>query len=140
PHGPDHTALSDNASPCGLCLIVGQPPRCYKPPMLTYTSLKDRPRDFLAATGLRHEEFARLLPAFATAYTARYPLEKTLEGEVLRRRLGVGAPRLPRSSPADTGPYRRWQMQAANGQILRASVRSQPENLGVCLLSLYRLA
>src|ERR671923_7410 len=40
--------------------------------MLTYTSLKDRPRDFLVATGLTHEEFARLLPAFATAYGALY--------------------------------------------------------------------
>jgi hypothetical protein len=59
--------------------------------MLTYTSLKDRPRDFLAATGLRHEEFARLLPAFATAYAARYPLEKTLEGEVRQRQVGGGA-------------------------------------------------
>jgi hypothetical protein len=59
--------------------------------MLTYTSLKDRPRDFLAATGLRHEGFARLLPAFATAYAARYPLEKTLEGEVRQRQVGGGA-------------------------------------------------
>jgi hypothetical protein len=59
--------------------------------MLTYTSLKDRPRDFLAATGLRHEEFARLLPAFATAYAARYPLEKTLEGKVRQRQVGGGA-------------------------------------------------
>jgi hypothetical protein len=32
----------------------------YNHPMLTYTSLKDRVREFLAATGLTHEEFARL--------------------------------------------------------------------------------
>src|SRR4029453_5775299 len=35
---------------------------------LTYTTLQDRPREFLAATGLTHAEFAHLLPAFATAY------------------------------------------------------------------------
>jgi hypothetical protein len=59
--------------------------------MLTYTSLKDRPRDFLAATGLRHEEFARLLPAFAAAYAALYPPDKTLEGKVRQRQVGGGA-------------------------------------------------
>ena len=59
--------------------------------MLTYTSLKDRPRDFLAATGLRHEEFARLLPAFAAAYAALYSPDKTLEGKVRQRQLGGGA-------------------------------------------------
>ena len=55
--------------------------------MLTYTSLKDRPREFLAATGLRHEEFARLLPAFAATYAVLYPLDKTLEGKVRQRGL-----------------------------------------------------
>jgi hypothetical protein len=59
--------------------------------MLTYTSLKDRPRDFLAATGLRHEEFAHLLPAFAAAYAALYPLDKTLEGKMRQRQIGGGA-------------------------------------------------
>ncbi len=59
--------------------------------MLTYTSLKDRPRDFLAATGLTHEEFARLLPAFATAYGDLYSPDKTLEGKVRQRQVGGGA-------------------------------------------------
>jgi hypothetical protein len=36
--------------------------------MLTYSILKDRPREFLAATGRTQAEFARLLPAFAAAY------------------------------------------------------------------------
>jgi hypothetical protein len=58
--------------------------------MLTYESLKDRPRDFLAATGLTHEEFARLLAAFAGAYAALYPLAKTLEGKVRQRQVGGG--------------------------------------------------
>jgi hypothetical protein len=44
--------------------------------MLTYTTLQARPREFLAATGLTHEEFVRLLPAFLAAYTALYPSDK----------------------------------------------------------------
>jgi hypothetical protein len=35
--------------------------------MLTYNALKARAREFLAATGLKIEEFARLLPAFESA-------------------------------------------------------------------------
>jgi hypothetical protein len=59
--------------------------------MLTYTTLQDRPREFLAATGLTHAEFARLLPAFAPAYAALYPPDKTLEGKPRQRRIGGGA-------------------------------------------------
>ena len=59
--------------------------------MLTYTTLQDRPREFLAATGLTHAEFAHLLPAFATAYALLYPPEKTLEGMPRQRRAGGGA-------------------------------------------------
>src|SRR5262245_47506134 len=61
--------------------------------MLTYTTLKDRPRDFLAATGLTREEFLRVLPAFVAAYTACYPLDKTWQGKVRQRKLGGGAKR-----------------------------------------------
>jgi hypothetical protein len=59
--------------------------------MLTYTHLKDRPRDFMAATGLTHEEFARLLPAFAGAYRVLYPPDKTWEGKVRHCQVGGGA-------------------------------------------------
>jgi hypothetical protein len=59
--------------------------------MLTYTTLKDRPREFLAATGLTHAEFMQLLPAFAAAYTACYPLDKTWHGQVRQREVGGGA-------------------------------------------------
>ena len=59
--------------------------------MLTYTTLQERPREFLAATGLTHAEFAHLLPAFATAYALLYPPEKTLEGKPRQRRVGGGA-------------------------------------------------
>ena len=58
--------------------------------MLTYTTLQDRPREFLAATGLTHTEFAHLLPAFAAAYALLYPPEKTLEGKLRQRRAGGG--------------------------------------------------
>jgi hypothetical protein len=60
--------------------------------MLTYTTLQDRPREFLAATRLTHAEFAPLLPAFATAYALLYPPDKTLEGTPRQRRAGGGAP------------------------------------------------
>ena len=59
--------------------------------MLTYTTLQNRPREFLAATGLTHTEFARLLPTFATAYAALYPSDQTLEGKPRQRRVGGGA-------------------------------------------------
>ena len=59
--------------------------------MLTYSTLQDRPREFLAATGLTHDEFARLLPAFAAAYAVRYPPDKTWEGKERQRQSGGGA-------------------------------------------------
>ena len=59
--------------------------------MLTYTTLTARPREFLAATGLTQEEFLRVLPAFVTAYTAYYPLDKTWQGKVRQRQVGGGA-------------------------------------------------
>ena len=59
--------------------------------MLTYTTLKDRSREFLAATGLTHAEFARLLPAFTVAYVALYPPDKTLQGKIRQRQVGGGA-------------------------------------------------
>ena len=58
--------------------------------MLTYTTLKDRPREFLAATGLTHDEFARVLPAFAVAYAGLYPPDKTLQGKIRQRQVGGG--------------------------------------------------
>src|SRR6267154_3511491 len=59
--------------------------------MLTDLTLQDRPREFLAATGLTHDEFARVLPAFAAAYAVRYPPDKTWEGQVRQRQRGGGA-------------------------------------------------
>ena len=59
--------------------------------MLTYLTLQDRPREFLAATGLTHAEFARLVPAFAAAYAVLYPPDKTWEGKGRQRQSGGGA-------------------------------------------------
>lgn len=59
--------------------------------MLTYATLQDRPREFLAATGLTHDEFARVLPAFVAAYAVRYPPDQTWEGKVRQRQRGGGA-------------------------------------------------
>ena len=59
--------------------------------MLTYATLQDRPREFLAATGLIHAECVRLLPAFAAAYTTFYPLDQTWQGKVRQRQVGGGA-------------------------------------------------
>src|SRR5919108_5617622 len=59
--------------------------------MLTYEKLKDKARDFLAATGLTPDEFGRLLPAFQSAYEKRYPSDLTVEGKPRQRRAGGGA-------------------------------------------------
>jgi Helix-turn-helix of DDE superfamily endonuclease/DDE superfamily endonuclease len=53
--------------------------------------LKDRSRDFLAATGLTLDEFQQLLPAFQGAYEHRYPYELTRTGKPRQRRTGGGA-------------------------------------------------
>jgi hypothetical protein len=59
--------------------------------MLNYNKLKNRPRDFLAATGLTLAEFEQLLPAFQAAYEKQYPPELTREGKPRQRRAGGGA-------------------------------------------------
>ena len=58
--------------------------------MITYAQLKDKPKEFLAATGLRPDEFERLLPAFARQYERRYPADKTMKGQPRRRQCGGG--------------------------------------------------
>src|SRR5512145_3421321 len=58
--------------------------------MITYAQLKERPKEFLAATGLRPDEFERLLPAFATRYESQYPADKTMKGQPRQRQRGGG--------------------------------------------------
>lgn len=59
--------------------------------MLSYDKLKDKPREFLAATGLTLAEFESLLPVFQTAYERTYPPERTCEGKARQRSAGGGA-------------------------------------------------
>ena len=59
--------------------------------MLTYQQLKDKPRDFLAATGHTVAEFEQLLPAYQTAYQHRYPSHLTLAGKERQRQPGGGS-------------------------------------------------
>src|SRR4051794_2795247 len=58
--------------------------------MLTYLTLQDHPREFLAATRLTPEEFAHLLPAFAAADAHLYPATLTTAGQPRQRRAGGG--------------------------------------------------
>ena len=58
--------------------------------MLTYEDLKNRPRELLAATGLKQNEFEALLVAFGQAYAAQYPADQTLEGQPRQRGKGGG--------------------------------------------------
>jgi hypothetical protein len=58
--------------------------------MLSYDQLKDRDREFLAATSLKQEEFQKLLPAFETAYETCYPTNQTRKGKPRQRRAGAG--------------------------------------------------
>jgi len=67
--------------------------------MLIYNELKNKPREFLAATGLKLDEFEQLLPAFQTAYKKKYPPELTQAGKTRQRQSGGGATgALPKSA------------------------------------------
>lgn len=65
--------------------------------MLSYDKLKDRPRDFLAATGLTLQEFTKLLSAFQASYERLYPRQLTCEGQSRQRHAGGGAKGVLRS-------------------------------------------
>ena len=59
--------------------------------MLIYEELKQRPEDFLCATGLTVAEFERLLPTFSQVYQHKYGGEQTIEGKPRQRKAGGGA-------------------------------------------------
>src|SRR5262249_15513357 len=64
-----------------------------------HNELKNKPREFLAATGLKLDEFEKLLPAFQAAYEQKYPPNLTQEGKTRQRQLGGGATgALPKSA------------------------------------------
>ena len=58
--------------------------------MLKYEDLKNRPKELLAATGLKAEEFATLLAVFSQLYETSYGVEQTVEGQPRQRRGGGG--------------------------------------------------
>jgi Helix-turn-helix of DDE superfamily endonuclease len=58
--------------------------------MLKYKDLHDRPKELLAATGLKPDETTALLEAFAQAYVERYPSHLTMEGRPRQRGKGGG--------------------------------------------------
>ena len=58
--------------------------------MLNYKELKNKPRELLAATGLKTNEFEALLMAFAESYEGQYPAHRTVNGQDRQRRKGGG--------------------------------------------------
>ncbi len=58
--------------------------------MLRYKTLKKKPKELLAATGLTAEEFEALLTEFAETYEASYAAERTVDGKPRQRRAGGG--------------------------------------------------
>lgn len=58
--------------------------------MLTYEYLKEKPKEFLAATGLTVEEFEHILPVFRSKYAGLFEPGKTRQGKPRQRRAGGG--------------------------------------------------
>ena len=59
--------------------------------MLTYAELKEKPKEFLAATSLYPEEFEKLLPIFREKLSAISPSSVwTQSGQTRKRRAGAG--------------------------------------------------
>jgi len=59
--------------------------------MLSYEDLKNKPKELLAATGLRQDEFEALLAVFADSYRQSYPAGQTMNGQARQRRPGGGS-------------------------------------------------
>ncbi len=58
--------------------------------MITYDELKEKPKRFLAATGLTVGEFQRILPVFKEKLAGLHPPELTKKGTPRQRRAGAG--------------------------------------------------
>ena len=58
--------------------------------MIKYNQLKEKPKRFLAATGLRVDEFQWALPVFREKLAVLYPPELTKRGTPRQRRAGAG--------------------------------------------------
>jgi hypothetical protein len=70
--------------------------------MLNYNELKNKAREFLAATGLKPEGFEKLLPAFRATYEKKYPNDRTPEGKARQCRVGGGGKGMLRQLPSST--------------------------------------
>jgi hypothetical protein len=58
--------------------------------MIEYVKLKEKPREFLAATGIRQEEFECLLPTFEKSYQASLPKKPKPSKKKKQRAAGGG--------------------------------------------------
>ena len=58
--------------------------------MIRYDQLKVKPKQFLAATGLKVDEFERILPVFKEKLATVHPPELTKKGTPRQRRAGAG--------------------------------------------------
>jgi len=58
--------------------------------MLHYEELKNKPREMLAATGLKANEFEALLVAFSKAYEGQYRADQRMDGQPRQRQKGGG--------------------------------------------------
>jgi hypothetical protein len=66
--------------------------------MLTYEKLKEKPKEFLAATGLTVNEFERVLPVFCIKYAGLFETGKTRKGKPRQRQEGGGVKEKLRSN------------------------------------------
>jgi hypothetical protein len=58
--------------------------------MLTYEKLKEKPKEFLAATGLTVKEFELVVPIFRVKYAGWFEAGKTRKGKPRQRQEGGG--------------------------------------------------
>lgn len=58
--------------------------------MLTYHELKEKPKEFLAATGLKVEEFELILPVFERKYSGLFAPGMNRKGKPRQRKAGGG--------------------------------------------------
>lgn len=61
--------------------------------MITYAQLKEKPKEFLAATGLHLDEFERLLATFKKKLSAANPADNLTKDGTLRRRCKGAGPK-----------------------------------------------
>ena len=84
--------LTTPLSYTAIAFYVGQYEKLLRDGKLaTGYELKTKPREFLASTGLKRDEFEQLLPAFRAAYEKKSSPDLTQEGTPRQRQFGGGA-------------------------------------------------